>query len=94
MKLSNQTYDVLKKVALTIAPIATFVGAVCVIWGIPFAEQITATLAAFDSLLGTLLGISTKNYRATKTQDAYNSDGEEMYEVVEDEDQNEMPGEE
>ncbi len=94
MKLSNQTYDVLKKVALTIAPIATFVGAVCVIWGIPFAEQITATLAAFDSLLGTLLGISTKHYRADKEQDTYNEDGEEMYEVVEDEDQDGMPEEE
>lgn len=91
MKLSNRTYDILKKIALVIAPLATFIGAVMVIWGIPYAEQITATLAAIDSLIGALLGISTKNYRATKIQDTFNTDGiEELYAVEAEEE----PGEE
>ena len=53
--MSNKTYDLLKMIALIAAPLITFIGAVCIIWGVPFAEQITATLAAIDTLLGTIL---------------------------------------
>lgn len=53
--MSNRTYDILKTIALIAAPLITFIGAVCIIWGVPFAEQITATLAAIDTLLGTIL---------------------------------------
>lgn len=74
IQLTNEQYDRLKKVAFTFAPIATFIGAICVIWGVPFAEQITATLAAFDTLLGSLLRTSTTNYKATKLQDSFNSE--------------------
>lgn len=62
MRLSNKNYDLLKMVALYIAPIATFVGAVCAIWGVPSAEKITATLAAVDTLIGALVAISAYNY--------------------------------
>ena len=89
MKMKNQTYDRLKGVALTLAPLATFVGAVCVIWGVPYSEQITATLAAFATMLGTMLKVSSDNYKATKTQDAFNNDGVEMFEVEDYEDKNE-----
>lgn len=64
MIFDNKTYDILKKIAFIFAPFATFVGAVCIIWGVPFSEQITATLAAFDTLLGALLGKSSKDYHA------------------------------
>ena len=53
--MSNKTYDTLKRIALVAAPLITFLGAVCVIWKVPFAEQITATLAALDTLLGSIL---------------------------------------
>lgn len=59
MKLSNKTYDILKKVALILAPLITFIGALCAIWGVPHSEQITATLAALDTLIGSLLTISS-----------------------------------
>lgn len=55
MKVSNSTYDTLKKIALIAAPLITFIGAVCIIWNVPFSEQITATLAALDTLLGSIL---------------------------------------
>lgn len=55
MKLSNRQYDTLKRIALIAAPLITFLGAVCVIWHVPYAEQITATLAALDTLLGSIL---------------------------------------
>lgn len=53
--MSNKTYDILKTIALILAPLITFLGAVCIIWNIPFAEQITATLAALNTLLGSIL---------------------------------------
>lgn len=53
--MSNKTYDTLKKIALIAAPLITFIGAVCIIWNVPFSEQITATLAALDTLLGSIL---------------------------------------
>lgn len=62
MKLTNNQYDSLKHIAWILAPLITFIGAICAIWGIPHAEQITATLAALDTLLGSLLTISNSNY--------------------------------
>lgn len=62
MRLSNKNYDLLKMVALYIAPIATFVGAICAIWGVPHAEKITATFAALDTLIGSLVAFSAYNY--------------------------------
>ena len=62
MKMSNCVYDKLKLIAWILAPLITFIGAVCIIWGVPYAEQITATLAALDTFLGSLLTVSNINY--------------------------------
>lgn len=63
MKMSNKTYDILKKVALVWLPAgATLLLAVSHIWGIPYGEAIAGTLTAIATCLGTILGISTKNY--------------------------------
>ena len=86
MRLKNKTYDTLKTVALIIAPILTFVSAICIIWGVPYSEQITATLSALDALLGALLTNSTDRYRAEQVQMNYNTDDNEGYEVYEYED--------
>lgn len=72
MELSNKTYDILKTIAWIVVPGLTFIGAVCIIWNVPFAEQITATLAAFDTFLGTLL--KTSNYQYNKPNDIDVSD--------------------
>jgi len=64
--LKNETYDFWKKVAMYYLPaIATFIVAVFEIWNIPYGTQIAGTIMAFDTLLGVLLGISTKNYNKT-----------------------------
>ena len=55
MKLSNKTYDRLKVVAFIVAPALTFIAALCIIWKVPYSEQITATLAALDTALGEYL---------------------------------------
>ena len=69
MKMQNETYDKLKLIAWILAPVITFVGALCSIWGIEHADKITATLAAFDTLLGSLLTISNMNYYKENNDD-------------------------
>lgn len=55
MKISNNTYDTIKIIALLIAPIATFVAALVDIWGIPYGSQIVATISALDVFVGALV---------------------------------------
>ena len=63
MKLSNETYDLLKKVALYFLPaLATLWLTIGKIWGIPYTTEIGATLTAIDVFIGACLGISSKNY--------------------------------
>lgn len=57
MKVSNTTYDIIKLVALIIAPVVTFITAIINIWGIPYGDQIVASLVAFDVLCGSLVAI-------------------------------------
>lgn len=65
--MSNSTYDTLKLWAQIILPaIATFLFTIGQIWHIDilttYNEQILATLAAIDTLLGVLLKISSNKY--------------------------------
>lgn len=66
MKMSNKTYDILKKIALMIVPLCTFVATLGDIWGIPHNVEIASTLAALDTLIGALLHISSMNYYKTE----------------------------
>lgn len=68
MKLSNKAYDTLKFIALLIAPIVTFVGSLVSIWGISHGEQIVATLAAIDVLVGAVVAIAKAIYDKNKEQ--------------------------
>ena len=86
MKLDNKTYDILKYVALIALPaIQVFWLTIGKIWNIGYTVEIGATIGAVALLLGTLLGVSTKNWLAEKEQDNFNFDGIEMYEVENDE---------
>ena len=61
--MSNKTYDRLKWIALVVLPaIATLYGVLAKIWGLPYGEQIVATITALDTFLGTILGISSIQY--------------------------------
>ena len=62
-RMTNETYDFLKYVAQIVLPAAgTLYGALAGIWGLPYGEQIVATIAAVDLFLGAVLKISTDNY--------------------------------
>lgn len=62
MKLSNQVYDILKYVVLIALPaVITFTNIV----GVQLGYDMTTTiviLTAFNTLLGTLIGISSVKY--------------------------------
>ena len=86
MKFSNKTYDTLKYVALIALPaIQVFWLTIGKIWNISYTVEIGATIGAVALLIGTLLGVSTRNYLAEKEQDSFNFDGIEMYEAENDE---------
>lgn len=63
MKMSNKAYDVLKFLAMVFLPaLATLYFTLSQIWGLPYGEEIVGTIAAIDTFLGALLGISTSKY--------------------------------
>lgn len=62
MNFTNTQYDVLKKIAVLILPLAEFVSALATIWGLPYGKEIVATLTALHAFLGAALNASSKNY--------------------------------
>lgn len=84
MKLDNRTYDILKYVALIALPaIQVFWLTIGKIWNFPYVVEIGATIGAVALLLGTLLGVSSKNFN---TIEPINIEG---LEYIEDEDDEE-----
>lgn len=65
--MSNRVYDVLKYIALIVLPaLATLYGALAVIWGLPYGQEVVSTIAAVDTFLGALIGITGARYNAKK----------------------------
>lgn len=63
MKLSNKTYDILKWIALVALPaLTTFYGVVGATLNIPYTQEVLTIAVAFDTMLGTMLGISNSKY--------------------------------
>ena len=61
--MTNKQYDTLKTIALIITPVLAFLASVVTIWGIPYGEQIVATLTALDTLIGAVVVIANKQYK-------------------------------
>lgn len=62
--MSNKTYDILKWIAQYLLPaLGTLYFALARIWGLPYGEQIVGTVAALDTFLGVILGISTSKWK-------------------------------
>lgn len=61
--ISNKMYDRLKWVAQYLLPaLGALYFTLSSIWGLPYGEQIVGTLAAVDTFLGVLLGLSSAQY--------------------------------
>ena len=66
MNISNKKYDTLKWIAQYLLPAAGALWlALASIWGLPYGEEIGGTIAAVDTFLGVLLGISSAQYKKT-----------------------------
>lgn len=69
IKMSNDTYDTLKKIALLWLPaLATLWITLSKIWGFPYGAEIGATITAIDTFLGACLGISSAQYHDEVTK--------------------------
>lgn len=63
MTMSNKTYDILKWIAQYALPaVGALYLALSKIWGFPAGEEVMGTIAAIDTFLGVMLGISSANY--------------------------------
>lgn len=62
--IPNKLYDVLKWVAILLLPaLATLVAVIFKIWDIPCGPEISATITACATFLGTILGLSALKYK-------------------------------
>ena len=76
--MSNKMYDFLKWVALVALDAcgALYFG-LSQIWGLPYGSEITGTVTIVGTFLGTLLGISTIQYkRSLNSYSAEEEDGD------------------
>lgn len=62
MKLTNRQYDTIKMIGLVAVPVITFLVAIVNIWQIPYGDQIVATLAAVDVLIGAFVSVAKNIY--------------------------------
>lgn len=60
--MSNKVYDRLKVTALILTPVLAFLASLVNIWGLPYGEQIVATLTAIDTLIGAIVVASNNAY--------------------------------
>jgi Putative phage holin Dp-1 len=66
LAMSQKTYENLKFVALVLLPaLSTLYFTLGSVWGLPAVTQVIGTIAAVDTFLGVILGLSTKAYQAS-----------------------------
>ena len=62
--MNDKTYDIIKLIALVGAPVIVFLSALCNIWHVPYTAELTATLAAIDTLIGAIVTAAKAKYDA------------------------------
>lgn len=84
MKLTNNVYDALKWVAQILLPACgTLYFALAKVWGLPYAAEVVGTIAAVDTFLGAILGLSSAGYSGEGTLQIDTSDPEkDTYRLV------------
>ena len=62
--MSNKSYDVLKWLSLVaFDAVGVFYKTIATIWALPFGDEVLATFSAASLFLGTLVGVSSLNYK-------------------------------
>lgn len=73
MQMNNKTYDILKWVALCFLPaFCVLYATIGEVWDLPYVTQVVSTIAAVDTFLGAIIGISSAKYK--KSHDNANID--------------------
>lgn len=68
-KMSNKTYDRLKWIAAIGLPtLNALVTALLEIWHVPYAAQISASMAAVNAAVGAWVGVSHLQYKAIQPE--------------------------
>ena len=69
MKLSNETYDLLKAIAIYIIPsIETCWLTLAAVWNLPYGQEIGITIGAIGMLIAGCIGMSIKEYEKEKQE--------------------------
>ena len=67
MKMNNKVYDILKWIVIVFLPaLITFSGIVMNTLNFQYTDIVLTIATAFNTFLGTILGISNINYQKTK----------------------------
>lgn len=78
--MKNHHYDALKNVALLWIPaLATLINTIGMVWGLPYTNEITATITAVGVFLGAGLKISSNNYTPPIDGDLVVTKHDEVY---------------
>nr|DAX75538.1 MAG TPA: holin [Caudoviricetes sp.] len=78
--MKDHHYDSLKNIALLWIPaLATFVNTIGMVWGIPYTNEITATITALGVLIGAGLKVSSNNYTPSVDGDLVVTKHDEVY---------------
>jgi len=78
--MKNHHYDALKNVALLWIPaLATLINTIGMVWGLPYTNEITATITAVGVFLGAGLKISSNNYTPPVDGDLVVTKHDEVY---------------
>ena len=73
--MSNRLYDILKFIAQVVLPaLTTFYGVLGATLNIPYTQEVITIAVAFDTMLGTILGISSKKYYAENNEEEGEAD--------------------
>lgn len=69
MRLTNKVYDTMKWIAQYLLPgLGALYFALSQIWMFPYGEEIVGTVAAIDTFLGVVLGISSAEYHKAENR--------------------------
>lgn len=87
MILKSKAYKVLKWVCLIALPALSVLWyTIGTIWGLPHVDDVTATIAAVETFLGALIGVSSANYYGEAHRPSYTESREEYEDLWDDED--------
>lgn len=69
MKMNDNVYKIIKWIVVIVLPaLATFYIGLAQFWPIPYPEEISGTIMLVNTLLGSVMMISTHNYNKSLKQ--------------------------